>query len=98
MIEESISFNTGMGRSNTKLPFLTNEQMDNLNKIGYTGKLNDVKTSRSEYLNSLKIGKFSIFQTKFDNGDYSESFRIDYVLKTIQEKRREKLERILKDG
>ena len=63
------------------LTFLTEEEKANLDEIGYTGKLKGVKTSKGEYLNSLEKGEFSVEQTKFDNGDFTEGFLIVRVTK-----------------
>lgn len=58
------------------LPFLTETEQVKLDEIGYTGKLNGKPISRLEYLNSLGKGTFSMFQTKWDNGDFRERFVI----------------------
>ncbi len=67
-----------INRNMNPLTFLTDKELTELNKIGYTGRNSKgVKTTREEYLNSLKkYGKFSITQTKFDNGDFCETFQI----------------------
>jgi hypothetical protein len=67
-----------------QLPYLTKEQKEELDTIGYTGKNSKgKKVSRSEYLNSLKIGKFEVQQSKFDNGDFCEEFIITRAYRKI---------------
>lgn len=68
----------GIMRNNSdKLTYLTKEQQEEFDNIGYTGKNNKGKrVSREDYLNSLKIGKFTVQQTVFDNGSFSEEFII----------------------
>ncbi len=72
-----------INRNRNPLTFLTDKELTELNKIGYTGRNSKgVKTTRVEYLNSLKkYGKFSITQTKFDHGDFCETFQIARVTK-----------------
>lgn len=72
------NISTCMGKVNGENPltFLSKEEQDNLNEIGYSGKLNGERISRTTYLNSLGKGEFSIEQTKYDNGDFSERFII----------------------
>lgn len=53
---------------------LSEDERKKLDEIGYTGKLNGVRTSRTEYLNTLNKGTWSIEQTKRDSGDFSEAF------------------------
>ena len=79
---ETYSVSTGLGQimSGDNLSFLSSDEIDSLNLIGYSGKLNGVKTSRTEYLNSLGKGEFKVKQTKFDNGDFSEAFMIIRVV------------------
>jgi hypothetical protein len=78
MALETFTIETSMGKVSTffghPLHFLSDQEKENLDEIGYSGKLNGVKTSRSEYLNSLGKGEFSISRTKSDNGDFSEAF------------------------
>lgn len=65
-----------------KLDFLTEKQTNEFNLIGYSGK--DSKgnqITRTEYLNKLRKGTFTVEQIKFDNGDFSEKFRITRVQK-----------------
>ena len=58
-----------------KLPFLTEEEQKEFDNIGYSGKkINGEKVSRVSYLNSLGKGEFEITQTKWDSGDFCESF------------------------
>lgn len=81
---ENYNITTGMGKINPSrnpLTFLTIEEFDELNNIGYTGKNNKgIITSRDKYLNSLGKGKFSINQTKTDNGNFQEEFIITRVI------------------
>lgn len=79
---KTYSIQTGMGQiMNGTLDFLSGDEIDNMNLIGYSGKLDGVKISREEYLNSLDKGEFKVEQTKYDNGDFSESFLIIRVTK-----------------
>ena len=83
MTDQTYRINTGMGMvsgGNSRLPFLSEEEFKNFNEIGYTGRLNGNKITRVDYLNSLQKGYFIINQTKFDNGDFSESFDIIRVM------------------
>ena len=64
-----------------QLNFLTDDELEELNKIGYTGKNSKgERTRRVDYLNSLNKGTFSVEQTKFDSGDFTESFNITRVV------------------
>jgi len=66
-----------------KLDFLTQEQQDELDTIGYTGKnSNGVKMGRVEYLNSLYPEKeqFQLTQFKWDNGNFIEEFILTRVI------------------
>ncbi len=68
---------TGMGKCFIKLPFLTDEEMENFNSIGYSSKtLDGVRTTRTKYLNSLGKGDFDVDQTLYDNGSFEEAFTI----------------------
>jgi hypothetical protein len=73
---------TGMGKLNeasspSTLPFLTDEEREEFNVIGYTGKDSAGKrTSHYEFLNSLGKGTFEIHQTKFGGDDFVEKFMI----------------------
>jgi len=86
MSVESYIFETSMGSINANfghpLDFLSDQEKKDFDEIGYTGKLNGVKTSRTEYLNSLGKGEFSILQTKCDNGDFTEKFVLTRATKT----------------
>lgn len=58
-----------------QLDYLTEEEKNELDVIGYTGKNSKGEmTSRKVYLNSLGKGEFKIEQTKYDNGDFIEKF------------------------
>lgn len=66
-----------MGEGKKKLPFLTAKEMGELNLIGYSGKnAKKEKMTRTEFLNSLNKGTFSIVQVGFDSGDLCETFNI----------------------
>ena len=66
-----------------KLPFLTELELNEFNKIGYTGKNSQgEKTSQVEYLESLGKGTFSMRQTKFNNGDFVEKFMVSRAYNT----------------
>ena len=68
------------------LGFLSKEERTALNLIGFTGKnKNGEETSRVKYLNSLNYGTFTINQTLFDNGDFSERFIITRVVDDVTE-------------
>lgn len=77
---EKYFIQTGMGsiinNGRKQLYFLSEKQKDFLDEIGYSGKLNGVRTCRADYLNSLGIGEFDVTQTKSDNGDFHEEFLI----------------------
>jgi len=67
----------GQTRGDLPLPFLTEDERAEFDSIGYSGKTRDGrKCSRLEFLNSLGRGEFSIQQTRFDNGDFTEEFTI----------------------
>ena len=68
-----------MGKSREGLSFLNIKENNDLNKIGYSGKLNKKNITRKEYLNSLNKGEFTVVQTTFDDGSFSEEFLITRV-------------------
>jgi len=78
MAVETYTFETSMGsvRANFGHPlhFLSEQEKKDFDEIGYRRKLNGVEISRTEYLNSLGKGEFSLSQTKWDNGDFTEKF------------------------
>jgi hypothetical protein len=79
----TIKITTGMGKcfERNKLSFLTDSEFDEFNVIGYTRKNSNGKPmGRQEYLNSLGKGEFTVTQTRRDNGDFSEEFRIDRLI------------------
>jgi hypothetical protein len=77
---KKFNISTGMGKCFDRLDFLTDNQFREFNNIGGSGKnSNGVRTTREVYLNTLGIGEFSVTQTKFDSGDFSESFLIIFV-------------------
>ncbi len=59
-------------------PFLTDEQLEEVDSIGYTGKTKDGKeTTLLDYLNSLdENSEYDIKQTKYDNGDFTQKYMI----------------------
>jgi hypothetical protein len=72
----------GKCKEKSQLPFLTDEEFDNFNSIGYSGKtINGTKTNFMEdYLNSLNKGNFSIGFIK--NDGWVEYF---LILRTYEE-------------
>lgn len=78
MKTEVFNIETGMGEYHGySLYFLTDQELKEFNSIGYSGKTTDGKEiSRTEYLNSLNKGKFSVTLTKMDSGDFREGFTI----------------------
>jgi len=75
----SFMISTALGRSRDWGALgLTKRQIEELNTIGYTGKDSAGKRrTREQYLNSLDNGfVYTIQQTKFDNGDYTEAFAV----------------------
>ena len=61
-----------------KLPFLKESELEEFNLIGSSGKSSSgEKTNWMEYLSSIRPKDgFSIVQTKFDNGDFTEKYII----------------------
>lgn len=60
-----------------ELKFLSDEELEEFNKIGYTGKnKNEGKESYEHFLNRLNLGVFVVIQTKYDSGDFIEMFVI----------------------
>ena len=98
--EETIKeyhINTGMGKvfNRSYLPFLTDSEFEEFNNVGYTGRNNSgEKVNYEIFLNSLNKGVFTVKQTKFDSGDFSESFLI-IKKDSLEMKRRKKLNKIL---
>lgn len=71
---------TGMGRADrASVPFLTDQQFEDFNTIGYTGRLRGKKISREKYLNSLGTGVYTVKQVRFDDGSFTEEFVIARV-------------------
>jgi hypothetical protein len=62
-----------------ELPFLSEEQIEEFNTIGCSGKLNGIKISFETYLNSLGIGHFKVNKTKTNYGDFCEEYLITKV-------------------
>ena len=62
------------------LPFLSQSQSDEFDKIGSTGTDNNGNpNTRTKYLNSLGMGKFVIEQIKFDSAEFTEEFIVTRV-------------------
>lgn len=77
---------TCMGKTTQKLSFLTEEENEELNVIGYSGRTSKgEKMSREEYLNSLNKGEFKVEQTVYDKGDFCEEFIYTRVLNERKE-------------
>ena len=78
MALETYQFETSMGevRANFGHPldFLSEQEKKDFDQVGYSRKLNGKPTSRTEYLNSLGKGEFTLLQIKWDNGDFTEGF------------------------
>lgn len=56
---------------------LTEEEVAELDVIGFTGKTSKgEKSSFEQYLNSLGKGEFSVKQVKFDDGSFTEKYEI----------------------
>lgn len=88
MAIQIIAIETSMGSltfdSRKKLThYLNEDELKELDLIGYSRKTSDGKeTSRDVYLNSLGKGEFTVRQTRFDNGDFSEAFMIGIYTKS----------------
>jgi len=83
---QTFKISTGMGKTHDDLPFLTEDQYNEFNVIGYTGKRSNKKPcGRQEYLNSLNIGEFKVNQTKYDDGNFIEQFTITLVTEDSKE-------------
>ena len=67
--------------TSNSLPFLSKEEIEEFNIVGYTGKdSKGEKSSYEKYLNSLGKGKFAVDQLKFDtDGSFNEEFTIVQV-------------------
>lgn len=77
IIIETFNISTSMGTCFKQIPYLTPDELNEFNNIGYSGKnFKNEKISRVEYLNSLNKGTFNIYQTKHDGGDFIEEFLI----------------------
>ena len=60
-----------------ELNFLSDEELEEFNKIGSTGKnANGGKETYEHFLNRLSLGVFLVIQTKYDSGDFLEMFVI----------------------
>lgn len=63
--------------SSNSLPFLTQKEEDEFDKIGYTGKDNKERPcSYHEFLNRIGKGEFKVRCMKPDMGDFCETFEI----------------------
>lgn len=59
------------------LPFLSDSERFEFNKIGYTGEnVAGEKEDFATFLNRLGKGEFVVDQTKFDSGDFNERYNI----------------------
>lgn len=70
---------TCMGKviNKVSLSFLSKEELEDLDLIGYTGRdSSGKKISRKKYLNSLGKGEFEIVQSNHDTGGFCESFTL----------------------
>lgn len=71
---------TGMGSlsksSRDRLGIILSEsELNELDSIGYSGKTTQGdRISYEYYLNSLDKGSWTVHQTKFDNGDFSQAY------------------------
>lgn len=90
---EIFRISTAMGKvccMNGKHPlyFLSKEEQEELDTIGYTGGKNSKgeKTNRESYLNSLDKGAFAVICVRGDNGDFSEDFIISRVVEAENNK------------
>lgn len=64
---------------------LTEDEVNELNTIGYTGKNSKgEKSSFEDYLNSLNKGEFDVTQTKFDDGSFTEKFNVVRVFNDLK--------------
>lgn len=69
------------------LYFLSKEEQEELDTIGYTGKNSKgERTNRESYLNSLDKGAFAVTCVRGDNGDFSEDFIISRVVEAENNK------------
>lgn len=76
---KTVTIHTCMGRmiDRTALPYLSEEEKDEFDLIGYSGRdSSGKKVTRKKYLNSLQKGEFDVTQTRYDRGDFCESFVI----------------------
>jgi len=77
---ETYTVSAAMGIFREKLTFLSTEENNELDSIGYSGKTTKGRRiSREDYLNSLDKGDFKVIRTSPDNGDFTEEFLIIHV-------------------
>lgn len=75
-----IDTSSGICDEPLSLPFLNQDEFKKFNDIGYSGKLNGVKISQNEYLNSLNKGSFNMQCIRSNYDDFSATFIITRVL------------------
>jgi hypothetical protein len=83
IINYNIQTSSGkLTRFGDQLSFLNQEETSEFNKIGYSGKnFLGKKTTFEEFLNTLRPNeRFKVQQTRFDYGDFSETFIITRVV------------------
>lgn len=82
LVDYDIRTSLGKIDNELELDFLNENQINELNSIGYSGKnTKGEKISRIEYLNSLNKGEFTIKQLEFDNGTFRERYLITRYIK-----------------
>jgi hypothetical protein len=71
-----------MGKlTSNNLPFLSKEEIEEFNTVGYSGKNSKgEKSSYEEYLNSIGKGEFAVSMTKFDDVSFHEEFTVVQVV------------------
>lgn len=82
---DQFTLTTSMGSLNKHISnlqnILTEEEVAELDIIGFTGKNSKgEKSSFEKYLNSLGKGEFDVQQIKFDNGSFTEEYKISRYL------------------
>jgi len=81
--------NCGMGTSGDWLsvPGISDTHAEALNQIGYTGKLNGVKTSLGEYLESISTEhrNYSITRTGGNSMEFTDRYQVTTVITEASE-------------
>ena len=68
---------TGMGHCTKSIPWLSEDEMNEFNLIGYSGKnSNGIHMSRVAYLNSLNKGNFHIEVVSSNSSEFTETLLI----------------------